>query len=512
MCVIAYGYKHHFEREWFEQCCKRNPDGFFVTRVNSGEFIRTLKYEEALDFYDKSKDSDALVLHARIKSVGPVTAANVHGWRAAGMQFCHNGTLHLKIDDDRTDSETMFRDVIVPLFKANKQRFTTKLRRTIEALAGNSKFLIIHKKTVYLFGDFKEKGSCYFSNLYWEPVVTKAGATTPYGYWGARKYDYNYDYYDYDYSGASRSKHGWPLTKPSTPEVLCPHHVLPPFSFVKLLSRKYKDKITPHLLAYSFPAHNWINTTKGASAYTVNAFENNLRMGKVPEEEIKAITTELSRAINEEKNVAVTSTDLRRWFTYYATVVLRAAKEYLPKPEYDRVVGLISRGIRYLEKPIPRERLSAMLTGLPSELRSLFYTSAGSVAYIHPTTTLLQHGVPAATLFYFIYNLHVMINQITTGAGSYMTGKYKQEMAERVTLWVEHYCENPFVMDLFLTPEYTADQTFLLCMYDAPDEVIDASAPVAVPASNTGIFKSGLKLDRVIEALAPDVDDKQETK
>lgn len=168
MCVIATGLKKDFETEWFDACCKSNPDGFFVARVNKNRYIRTLDVKKAREFFLNSAPEDTIVLHARIKSVGSVTAENIHGWKAEGLQFCHNGTLSIKASDGRTDSETFFKDLFLPVYRYNGCKFDYVTDRVINACISTSKFLIIRRRKVHLYGSYTTKGGCKFSNTFWD--------------------------------------------------------------------------------------------------------------------------------------------------------------------------------------------------------------------------------------------------------------------------------------------------------------------------------------------------------
>jgi hypothetical protein len=204
MCVIATGFKKDFESKWFEACCKHNPDGFFVSRVNRGQNLRTLDINAAIDFFEESHPNDLIVLHARIKSVGPVNADNIHGWQSHGVQFCHNGTLSIKARGTLTDSETFFRDIFLPIYQATNRRLTKPVISAINAIIGTSRFLIIRKKAVHRFGNFTKKGGCYFSNMFWDTTTSyykpKSGTSRShkdnYAGWWRDNYDAWDDYDD----------------------------------------------------------------------------------------------------------------------------------------------------------------------------------------------------------------------------------------------------------------------------------------------------------------------------
>lgn len=204
MCVIAVGKKKNFQADWFEACCAKNPDGFFVLRVETGQSIRTMKVDEARKFFSDTNKNYTVVLHARVKSVGEVTLSNVHGWKRAGVVFCHNGTLNVKARDKLTDSQTFFEDVFIPIFKANKRRFNTTVVRAINACIGSSRFCFVNGKDIRLYGEFKKKGNCFFSNLFWDTSLLSASNGASYaktgkssnGYYGGFGYGSWYDRYD----------------------------------------------------------------------------------------------------------------------------------------------------------------------------------------------------------------------------------------------------------------------------------------------------------------------------
>lgn len=185
MCVIAYGHKRRFKDTWFDQCCEANPDGFFVARIKPGNHvssIRTMDRKEARAFFDKADPPDLILLHARIKSVGPVCLDNVHGWKAKGVYFCHNGTLSLTARDKMTDSETFFRDIFLPIYEAYGRRFTKRVEQAIFDIIGSSRVAFIEKGTVRAFGDFTEKDGCWFSNTYWDLDSIKTNYLSSYRY------------------------------------------------------------------------------------------------------------------------------------------------------------------------------------------------------------------------------------------------------------------------------------------------------------------------------------------
>lgn len=167
MCVIAFGLRRDFREQHFISCCKHNPDGFFVALPDSDRFLRTMDKEEALNFFRTANPNEKVLLHARIKSKGEVTLANVHGWESDGLRFCHNGTLSITARGKMTDSETFFRDILIPAYRSCGRVFGTTVQRAINAVIGPSKFAIIKDTEVLLFGEYSNVENVLYSNTFW---------------------------------------------------------------------------------------------------------------------------------------------------------------------------------------------------------------------------------------------------------------------------------------------------------------------------------------------------------
>lgn len=177
MCVIAFGLRRDFREQHFISCCDHNPDGFFVALPDSDRFLRTMNKEEALNFFRTANPNEKVLLHARIKSKGEVTLANVHGWESDGLRFCHNGTLSITARGKMTDSETFFRDILIPAYRASGRVFGTTVQRVINAIIGPSKFAVIKGTEVLLFGEYHNVENVLYSNTFWN-----CSKTPYYGY------------------------------------------------------------------------------------------------------------------------------------------------------------------------------------------------------------------------------------------------------------------------------------------------------------------------------------------
>lgn len=129
MCVILHAKnKKHMKRDEVVQAMKANSSGFFMIAINKDRknLIRTLKEDELLKFFDETvKDTDEIVMHARIPSYGPLNLDNVHGWEEDSIYFCHN--MSIRAADgfrdmfpdwkDKTDSEFFFKKMFIPYYR-----------------------------------------------------------------------------------------------------------------------------------------------------------------------------------------------------------------------------------------------------------------------------------------------------------------------------------------------------------------------------------------------------------
>lgn len=254
MCVILHAKKKkHMRREEIKEAMRTNSAGFYMAAMRKGPngepiriSTRTLEEDILLEFFDKQvKEDDEVVMHARIPSYGPKSAANVHGWEVDGIQFCHNMSIR-SIDGfrdqfpdwkDKTDSQFFFEKLFIPYYRAlgkdayKDGKFHEDLDRFVTWICGaTNKFcFVMPDNGVIRYGtwiselDRKEDGETafYASNSSYKVYArtwpsftrgstvkkggTAAGAAT---FPGVADYD-EYDEYD-DYYG------GWGHSSKST--------------------------------------------------------------------------------------------------------------------------------------------------------------------------------------------------------------------------------------------------------------------------------------------------------
>lgn len=177
MCIICAktGNKNP-EFEKIKEAARSNPDGFsMIHRAGkTSKVFKTLSRSEILEYYKENCDSPDWILHFRIKTHGPISLENCHGWKAGGLVFAHNGILPIAARASLTDSETFFRDLFLPAYKAGGWKAGEK---AISAVIGSSKFAFMEKSGIRLFGNYLKDETAdgiFWSNRSYLPPVLPA--------------------------------------------------------------------------------------------------------------------------------------------------------------------------------------------------------------------------------------------------------------------------------------------------------------------------------------------------
>lgn len=168
--------------ETFERAMDNNPHGFAIAYKLPGKswgVYKTMSKALMTDFLINSgvmKDKSKWVFHARIKTDGSANIKNTHCWKddKTDLIFAHNGRLGVKPEKDRTDSETFFRNIVVPLYKHEGKAAAIKACEMI--VENSSKIALVMEKElvdVVLIGNWIEREGCYYSNhSAFKPVYT----------------------------------------------------------------------------------------------------------------------------------------------------------------------------------------------------------------------------------------------------------------------------------------------------------------------------------------------------
>lgn len=169
MCIIAVGTRQTITEAHIRASMAKNKDGAFILIRPPGKkpplaLEKSFLVEDILRTYNEAPADSLIMFHARIATHGTVNVKNIHGWEEDGVYFCHNGVLSIKNRDDMTDSETFFRDLFMPVFRANKFIFNEKVENAVNAVIGTSRFAFYYKDTISMYGTYIEDGGASFSN------------------------------------------------------------------------------------------------------------------------------------------------------------------------------------------------------------------------------------------------------------------------------------------------------------------------------------------------------------
>ena len=147
---------------------EHNPDGWGVVSSN-GLYARGMDFDEFLSLIKFVRKDDACIIHFRIATHGSIKVSNCHPFKGvlAGepLYFAHNGILPIRARKDMTDSETEFRDVILPaaeVFGYGSPDFDAMISRRIHT----SKFAFMRYGRIKVYGRWlREDNGLMWSNL-----------------------------------------------------------------------------------------------------------------------------------------------------------------------------------------------------------------------------------------------------------------------------------------------------------------------------------------------------------
>ena len=192
MCVIIIkpANVQHLDLTTLRKATKANPDGFGIAYRNGANtrIYKTLSQDDFLYFFERAiltqPTSDPYIIHCRIATYGEVTLQNCHPFadKKRNVAFFHNGTLSInRTDITKTDSETFFRHVYLPLYYNNRYQANT----AADIIRNYSKFAFMFRDgSILKQGQYQEISGIYYSNTFFN-----APKPTPI-------YQNGYNYYD----------------------------------------------------------------------------------------------------------------------------------------------------------------------------------------------------------------------------------------------------------------------------------------------------------------------------
>lgn len=160
-------------------CADANPHGFGIATPDS--LFKTLDKKEFLKQAQKISIDTPAIIHCRLATHGSIKIENCHPFVSENWVFAHNGVLDIKPENDKTDSETAFLQIFMPLIKATSIN-NPNVRRVISMTKGlYSKFAFMNKETqkIYIFGEFCNINEVLYSNTRWRDKMPKKQVTPP---------------------------------------------------------------------------------------------------------------------------------------------------------------------------------------------------------------------------------------------------------------------------------------------------------------------------------------------
>lgn len=139
-----------------------NPHGCGYA-CKSGSF-RSLDFETFYKRLSRIPEDENVIIHFRLATHGSVKVNNCHPFKANGVYFAHNGILDITPRGDMTDSETAFKDVLLPIIKKHDSIFTEDLKNKCNEIRGWSKFAFLKDGKVMMSGAFEKYRGCFVSN------------------------------------------------------------------------------------------------------------------------------------------------------------------------------------------------------------------------------------------------------------------------------------------------------------------------------------------------------------
>lgn len=187
MCIIAIYEKGATpDKKTLETMIQKNGDGIGVA-WNDGERVHARKglttADEVLSIYNEARaTAQTFIFHARIATSGGISAEKCHPFLIADNRRAldlttydgkrplafHNGVFDVTPADGLNDTQTLVRDMVYPLYKANPRAFVNgDFDANIRFLTRQNRFVILTPARVAFFGTWNESDGVKYSNYGW---------------------------------------------------------------------------------------------------------------------------------------------------------------------------------------------------------------------------------------------------------------------------------------------------------------------------------------------------------
>jgi predicted glutamine amidotransferase len=148
-------------RSILEAAAVYNPHGFgFCTPTKR---YRTLDFDRFIERLETVKDDEPCIIHFRYATEGSVKVSNCHPFKCDNIFFAHNGVISIETKNDKTDSETFFRERVITVI--DEYGFDSYEFDNLMSRYTGSRFAIMKEGIIKTFGGFQKLQGCYYSNL-----------------------------------------------------------------------------------------------------------------------------------------------------------------------------------------------------------------------------------------------------------------------------------------------------------------------------------------------------------
>lgn len=137
-----------------------NPHGFGFATEN--RIFKTLDIEEFIQELKTISTESKCILHFRYATHGSIKVENCHPFVSDGVVMAHNGVLSIPSTNDKTDSQICLERVVAP---AIRKYGILRAKKYIDAVREGTRFAVMYKGHIHLYGNFETYGGYYFSNL-----------------------------------------------------------------------------------------------------------------------------------------------------------------------------------------------------------------------------------------------------------------------------------------------------------------------------------------------------------
>ncbi len=144
---------------------RANPHGCGI--VTPTDHYKGMSVELLLRHLHKRHIDEPCIMHFRLATHGAIRRSNCHPFydKQSDVWFAHNGILPVQPFKGKTDSETAFRRLFVPLIREYGID-SDELAYTVNQIIGGNKLAFLDGNgEVRLFGEYYEWHGSLFSNL-----------------------------------------------------------------------------------------------------------------------------------------------------------------------------------------------------------------------------------------------------------------------------------------------------------------------------------------------------------